>query len=296
MKTAFEKPDGSVQWVNYQDLPGQPGERKVEDRQKFIESDFKDASVLDLGCWGGQMMLEAKRLGAKEVVGVEIDKAIIGKARELGNDVICDDLENPFFWKRLPNFDVILCLAILGNMKNKVAVLSNASQLTNVMYVEGHGTQHKFTRADWMDLFLIYTTFKTIEYLGNIQTRPFFRLSREVKDIDYIIRKNYKRIAIIGKPGAGKTHLANLFKGYKIFSDVEGVDFSGEKIVVDNHGALRLSQYDCVINVVSDRDTRIKRVLGRASINESNNKVIDFCDTMSPFYAKGNYDYFTIKN
>ena len=296
-QTAFEQPDGSVVWREYQDLPGHPGERRVEDRRKFIESDFNGSSVLDLGCWAGQMMLEAKRLGAKEVLGIEIDREAIKIGREIGNEIVRDDLENPFMWKKLPMFDVVLCLAILGNMRNKVAVLSNAAQITGkVMYVEGHGTQHKFSRADWMDLFLTYTNFKTIEYLGEITTRPFFRLAREEKTILYIIGKNYNRIAIIGKPGAGKTFFSRLFTNHKIITDQEGVDFTGDKIVVDSHGALTLSSFDCVINIVSDRKQRLGYIAERSGSREDNQEMIDFVDTASPHYRKGAYDYFTITN
>jgi SAM-dependent methyltransferase len=294
-KTAIIQPNGSVKWVNYQDLPGVSGERKLSDRQRLIPEDFKDASVLDIGCWGGQMMLEAKRLGAKEVVGIEIDKDAVKLGRTFGLKIIRDDLENPFFWRNVKRFDVVLCLAILGNMKNQVAVLSNVSQITDILYVEGHGSQHKFTKENWMDLFLRYTNFKTIEYLGAVVTRPFFRLSRKEKTLEYIKNKNYKRIAVIGKPGAGKTYLTKFFKEYKIFTDVES-GISGEKIIVDSHGALRLAKYDCVINVVSDRDTRLKRVAARSNTMVDDKNVIDFIDTGSPHYYSGTYDYYTITN
>ena len=299
-QTAFKQPDGTVKWKNYQDLPGSSGERKLKDRQKFIESDFKDATVLDLGCWGGQTMLEAKRLGAKKVIGVEIDREAIEKGRAEDNNIFRDNLENHFFWKELPKFDIILCLSILGNMKNKVAVLSNSAQVADIMYIEGHGSQHKFTRADWTDLFLTYTNYKTIEYLGAVTTRPFFRLAREEKTIDYILGKNYKRIALIGKPGAGKTYYTQFFKGYKIYSDnkssfaEKGV--TGDKIVVDNHGALELSEFDCVINIVSEREKRVERIISRIGSKKSNKKIIDFSDTISPLFKKGNYDFFTITN
>jgi hypothetical protein len=293
MQTAFKQPDGSVKWVNYQNLPNLAGDRKIQDRQKFIEEDFKDASVLDLGCWGGQMMLEAKRLGAKEVQGIEIDRDAIKLGRELGLNILRDDLENPFLWKSLDNYDVILCLAILGNMKNKIAVLTNASPLAKVMYVEGHGKQYLFSRADWMDLFLTYTSFKTIEYIGDVTTRPLFRLSREEKTIDYIKSKNYKRIALIGKPGAGKTFLTKYFPEYIIYTDTEK-GLIGDRIVVDSHGALTLSNFDCVINVIADLDIRKKRISERAETTEDS--VSNFSDTISPLYVKGEYDFFTISN
>lgn len=294
MKTAFEQEDGSVKWIGYQDLPGITGERKVEARRLFIENDFKDASVLDLGCWGGQMMLEAKRMGAKEVLGIEIDTDAVKIGRSLGLDIEVDDLESPLMWKELKRYDVVLCLAILGNMKNQVAVLSNASQITDIMYVEGHGIQHKFSREDWVNLFLTYTTFKNIEYLGNIDTRPFFRLSRKEVDIDYIKRKNYKKIAIIGKPGVGKTHFTQFFKDYTIFSDK--TEINGDKIVVDSHGALTLDKYDCVINIVSDRKVRVERLVNREKVSETNEDIENFIDTISPHYIKGDYDFYTIIN
>jgi SAM-dependent methyltransferase len=290
MKTAFKQKDGSVKWVGYQDLPGIKGDRKVEERRLFIEEDFKGASVLDIGCWAGQMMLEAKRMGAKKVLGIEIDRDAIKVGRSLGLKIERDDLENQFFWKELPKFDIVMNLAILGNMKNKVAVLSNASQKADIMYVEGHGRQHKFSRADWMDLFLTYTDYTTIEHLGTVQTRPFFRLSRELKDLDYIKSKGYKKIAIIGKPGAGKTTLTKEFD-CTIFSDVE-TGIEGDEFVVDNHGALLLADYDCVINVLSDK--RLSNIAKREK-RKVDKEIEDFNDTVSPLYKKGNYDFYTIK-
>jgi hypothetical protein len=46
MKTAFKQKDGSVKWIGYQDLPGVPGDRKIQNRIKFFNKiDFKDKSV-----------------------------------------------------------------------------------------------------------------------------------------------------------------------------------------------------------------------------------------------------------
>jgi SAM-dependent methyltransferase len=320
MKTAFKQKDGSVKWIGYQDLPGVPGDRKIQDRIKFFNKiDFKDKSVLDVGCWGGQMMLQAKEWGATKVEGVEIDRDAIKLGRGLGLEIIRDDIENPFFWREIPHYDTILLLAILGNMQNKEAVLSQASQKANVLYVEGHGRQHKFSRADYMNLFLKYTDFKTIEYLGDITTRPFFRLSREEKTIDYIKSRGYKRIAIIGKPGAGKTYYAlNSFDKdidkkvirrknelgitqftkegkHKIYSDIKEIG-KEERIIVDNHGALTLTDYDCVVNIISSRRIRLKRIAERIGTENASNRIKEFSDTVSPLYKKGAFSFYTIIN
>jgi len=294
MKTAFKQKDGSVKWVNYQDLPNIKGERKIEDRIKYFnKNDFGGASVLDIGCWGGQMMLQAKEWGAKKVFGVEIDRDAIRLGRGLGLDIIRDDIENPIFWREIENFDVILLLAILGNMRNKEAVLSRASQKAKILYVEGHGKQHKFSVADWIDLFLTYTTYKNIEYLGDIQGRPFFRLTNTPFNTKNLTEANFKRLALIGKPGAGKTYTLKYFNqppnnGYKVYSDVEKIG-GEEKVIVDSHGALTLTNYDCVINIISDK--RFKRIELRAGAN-----LDDFADTISPLYKKGFYNFYTIRN
>lgn len=289
MKTAFKQPDGTVKWKVYQDLPNAKGERTVDSRTMYYDkNDFKGKTVLDIGCWGGQMMLEAKKWGASDVLGVEIDRDAIKLGRELGLEIMRDDIENPFLWRNIKKFDVGLCLAILGNMKDKVAVLSKISSKVDVLYVEGHGRQHLFSKADWMDLFLRYTDFKTIEYLGDVETRPFFRLSNEEKSLDYI--KKHNRIALIGKPGAGKTYLTQFFKDHKIYSDVtKGIE--GDRYVVDSHGALTLAEFDCVVDVKSDRKTRLERLKGREKI-----PVSEFNDTVSPLYIKGAYNYYSIVN
>ena len=286
-------------WLNYQELPGIPGLRKIEDRRKFIESDFKDATVIDLGCWAGQMMTEAKRMGAKKVIGIDGDTDAIEIGKKLGNEIYSNDISNPFFWKTLDKYDVVMLLSVLGNMENPGATLQSASEITKkVLYIEGHGNYHNFSRADWMDMFMKFTDFHSIEYLGETPDRSLFRLARENKTIDYIIGKGYNRIAIIGKPGAGKTFMTKKFKGYKIFTDTMSI--SGDKYIIDSHGALTLGEVDAVIHVTTDEDTRKDRLLNRKYKKESkmNGKIaVDvFQYSYSPHYIKGAYDYFLIKN
>src|SRR5262249_5609021 len=54
---------------------GIAGRRTLGERTRLYRlSDFKGATVLDLGCNIGQMMYQAMRWEAKEIVGVEINR------------------------------------------------------------------------------------------------------------------------------------------------------------------------------------------------------------------------------
>ena len=48
----------------------------------YTHGDIVDKSVLDLGCGTGRLGLGAAFLGAKEVVGIDIDPVAIKTARE----------------------------------------------------------------------------------------------------------------------------------------------------------------------------------------------------------------------
>jgi len=252
-------------WVEYQELPGQDGLRKLNERLLFKKEDFKDATVLDLGCWAGQIMLQSKKWGAKEVFGVDIDSDVVVLGRKFGNNIICDDLENPFFWRGVKSYDVVLLLSILGNVNNPEMVISQAALKTNkVMYVEGHGSYHKKKKEEWVDLFMKYTDFTTIEYLGDAPDRALFRLSRETLSVNEVIDRVGDRILITGKPGAGKTYISGFFKKHKTYSDPPAEDLpdkeTKEKFIIDSSGSLEIADAETAILVVVNDRERIKRI------------------------------------
>ena len=61
----------------------------------FTYDDIVDKNVLDLGCGTGRLALGAAFLGAKEVVGVDIDKTAVGVALE---NSVTTDLKDKVQW------------------------------------------------------------------------------------------------------------------------------------------------------------------------------------------------------
>jgi len=93
-------------WVEYQELPGQDGLRKLNERLLFKKEDFKDATVLDLGCWAGQIMLQSKKWGAKEVFGVDIDSDVVVLGRKFGRRAF-EFSKSPTYKAKFVNFYTI---------------------------------------------------------------------------------------------------------------------------------------------------------------------------------------------
>ena len=239
-------------WFNeYHDIPelGIHGTRKVNDRiAHYNQSDFKDATVIDLGCNMGQMSFQAEKWGAKNVIGVEYDATAIANAikikEQLKSNVnfVVDDLDSNFFWNSIPAMDVVMFLAIIDTieLENRYGILSKACAKTNkVMYFEGHG---KAPASKYLKNIIDYTDFSQIIYKGDTPVnRPFFRCTRDELTIDeciqQILNSKYNKIAVVGKSLAGKTtirenlHLVNNGK-YSIIDDLK--EFTDPKQEIDS--------------------------------------------------------------
>lgn len=208
-------------FVNYHEIPQLKikGTRNLSPRLSFFDpKDFKNSSVLDLGCNTGQMSYQAEEWGASNIIAVDYDKEAIKKAKEISKKInsnvmfVVDDLENNFFWLTVEPHDVVLFLAIIGNIESekRYSVLSKACLKTkNVLYFEGHA---KKSIDGYIKNIMDNTDFTNIMYLGQSpHERPFFRCSRDVLSSEEAVDKilncmnKYKKIAVIGKGRAGKS-------------------------------------------------------------------------------------------
>jgi SAM-dependent methyltransferase len=207
-------------WFNdYHDIPelGIKGTRNVEGRTSVYDvEDFKNATVIDLGCNMGQMSFQAEKWGASNVIGVEYDAAAVSRAKEIKEQLksnvnfVLDDLDSNFFWNSIPPIDVVMFLAVIDTkeLENRYGILSKACAKTKkVMYFEGHGKQ---PTSKYLKNIIDYTDFSQIEFKGFTPTnRPFFRCTRDTltggECIQKILNSSYKKIAVVGKSLAGKT-------------------------------------------------------------------------------------------
>tara|TARA_B100000902_G_C27267201_1_gene894244 strand:+ start:529 stop:1563 length:1035 start_codon:yes stop_codon:yes gene_type:complete len=214
-------------FVNYQEMNGLKGQRDLEFRKKFFDNDdFKDKTVLDIGCNTGQMCQYALSLGAKDILGIDFDKNVIQKANILNKSdkikFISDDIDNYFMYTQLEKKDTILLLSVIGTLEleNRYGILAKlASKTNNVLYLEGHISS---IYEELLDMILKYTDFTNIEFKGmqydnqsflyKKQGRPFFRCSRDVlsrleacNKITTLL-KNKHLISVVGNGGVGKSH------------------------------------------------------------------------------------------
>ena len=130
--SVFNSKDEYKQWIESEDwyqtieLPGglvTPGSWPTHKRKEIFENiDFKNKSVLDIGCNSGQYSFLAKEMGAKEVVGIDVLSKRINQARVLGEN---EGYEIDFQEKGIFNvadlnkkFDVVLCIAVLTEIND----------------------------------------------------------------------------------------------------------------------------------------------------------------------------------
>jgi len=233
----YKKPEKRDNWFkNYHE-----DVRKLDGRIDLYEKDdFKGSTVLDIGCNSGQISFQARKWGAKEVTGIDYDKAAIDTAMKNNNDLdvffYVDDIDNPLFWSSIPDYDVVLYLSIIGTpeLENPYGGLSKACMKTNkVMYFEGHGL-HEY--SEYMNFLLKFTDFSEIVYKGVVQNndRPFIRCSRKIYNMDEAllklvdVSKRHNKIAIVGKPHVGKTYMRKKIQDMPEFKDFVIVDDLGE--------------------------------------------------------------------
>jgi len=305
-------------FVNYQEIPelGIKGSRLLGNRLAFYdESDFKNASVLDVGCNIGQMVFQAQKWGAAKVMGVEYDKTAYKKALEIKDrlgcqvDFIFDDAENPMFWNKVKPVDVCLFLSLIDTKELDVpySILSKACMKTNkVMYFEGHGANVNSISKYMNDLFY-YTDFSEIVYRGQSDGRPFIRAARRVLGMDAFIKSvlesKAKRIAVVGKAMVGKTRLRtrleevggchhtiidDLLIGYKKFyggdfhDSIEKLNKESDWILFDYRALKYAEQVDALYQVIDDD-------IGGQRINEA-----DWIRS-SPFKTGILTEFYTVK-
>jgi SAM-dependent methyltransferase len=109
--------------------PGRPGDRTLSDQLKGLELiDWRDRTVLDLGCAEGLIGLHALASGAKDVLGVEIVPEHVAVARRVLVDpratVITADLNTWPADYMVDDYDIVLMLAVLHKLRKPLERLA----------------------------------------------------------------------------------------------------------------------------------------------------------------------------
>ncbi|WP_372898972.1 methyltransferase domain-containing protein [Stieleria sp.] len=259
---------------------------KTDERLKlFRVEDIAGKRVLDAGCNMGAIVNHCMKLGARQVTGLDFDSAAVQRARGLYSDPTsafrCDDLDNPL--AALEPHDTVMFLSVYGTkeLEDRNSILSRLAGLSQVMYFEGH---HGDDPRDYAWVLLKYGGFQTIEFLGYTNDelredsvgRPFFRCDRKSRDVgflpDFIADHSHidatLKVAVVGRSGAGKSHLARQLaddqrcEGVTILDDVNDPDRiqAAQRLVLfDYRAGTYIDQIDALFFMDVDENVRLKR-------------------------------------
>lgn len=127
----FKNKDEYKRWIENQswyqtiELPSglrTPGRFPTHLRTSFFgRVDFKDKSVLDVGCNSGQYCFMAKDMGAEKVSGFDVDAVRIAQARTLAENEgygIEFEQRGIFDMDTSKRYDVLLCIAVLTEIQD----------------------------------------------------------------------------------------------------------------------------------------------------------------------------------
>ena len=134
--------------------PGQKSAELMEIQIKdaFEGVDFTGKRVLDAGCWNGGFAVEAARRGAREVVGLDHERAailhlkcsetfrLVADATGLPLKLIDVDLDAPrLSLDHLGKFDIVLFIGVFYHLKDPIAATRELAAIADeVLAIETH--------------------------------------------------------------------------------------------------------------------------------------------------------------
>ncbi len=125
-------------WLNY---IKNIGEERFEEAQTSLKkllkiSDLNDRSFLDIGCGSGIMSLSAIKLGAKEVLSIDVDPKSVEACRQLKGkcnvshwQILNDSILNETFISQLKKYDIVYSWGVLHHTGDMWTAIKNASKL-----------------------------------------------------------------------------------------------------------------------------------------------------------------------
>ena len=148
----FEKLDEYKKWISDQDWYQTiqlknglvtSGKLNTDSRiDWFNQFDFLDKTVLDIGCNSGQYSIHAKKAGARNVVGIDIDKKRIYQAGMLAKN---EGIDVDFHLAGIEQvadfgkFDFVICIAVVTEVENVLGALRairNAAKKTIILEMD----------------------------------------------------------------------------------------------------------------------------------------------------------------
>ena len=181
----------------YQSIDGNPGIRDMEHRYKVMHfpKSFDGETVIDFGCSVGAICLEAKRRGAKRVVGLDYKKETIEVAKQVAKEY---NLDIEFYTFNIDDglnslksligedkFDHVFALSIWAHCdENKLAKMIN-NYTDKICWFEGHNAVTYGDTKSKMDVELErLLDLPYHEYIGETSDRSIrqnYKLSRTLR-------------------------------------------------------------------------------------------------------------------
>ena len=181
----------------YQSIDGEPGIRDMNHRYEVIQfpKSFDGETVIDFGCSAGAICLDAKKRGAKRVVGLDYKEETIQVAKSLAKEM---DLDVEFYTFNIDDgldglksligedkFDHVFALSIWAHCdENKLADMINF-YTDKLCWFEGHNATTYGDTKSKMDLELErLLDLPYHEYIGETSDRSIrqnYKLSRSLR-------------------------------------------------------------------------------------------------------------------
>jgi len=167
--------------ARYQSDDGLDGKRKTQyriDKMKLKDIDFNNKTVLDIGCNLGMFSQYAKKRGAANVIGFDINEDIIHCAKEYANIKGIYDIEfltTDIDWDRkhkrpkMPSADIVFYLAMSQYLGFDPDILNLANE---ILIYEGHADEDaENTKKELLKVFPIV---EDLGYTDDRSIRPIF--------------------------------------------------------------------------------------------------------------------------
>lgn len=147
-----------------------PSERQAEE--------FGGKSILDVGCNAGAVSLRAGFLGAKRVLGIDINSERVNVGNEVSKfmglsgvvNLVHGNVADDAFLTSQGAFDAAFCLAVSGRMGNEMLFLTNlCKSIKETIYFESNHSPEGFQK--YIDLFR-QIGFRNVEYKGSTERFP----------------------------------------------------------------------------------------------------------------------------
>ena len=236
-------------------LKNSPG-NNVEKWQRLVatfdEIDLKDKSVIDIGCSDGYYSLNCARMGAKKVLGVDLDNLRIERAKFSSQILNVDNVkfENLDIYSdalKGTKFDIVLALGVLHRVPDIFGFLKRITELGETVVLEFKTSNSHLSICEWGGAKSKVNEFNNLYFLpsAKLVTDILDHFNFETLSIHKDRKSNlkYKRTILVAKK--------KLTKINKVFYDYKN-KHAGQRVFLVGNGP-SLAETD--MNLLKDEKT-----------------------------------------